>query len=211
LIERTSGTAVTVQLWWIPLGAGAHTVRLNGIAYEALVAARQGRSRCELYHSVLGITLGNGATYTVEIAPEPDGRGTDRGVVVVGPVGARALARLRVFRYEVRRWRDGIVPDLTAAVEPTVTVTVDDERSRRTFEAIAHVPPLTWGRDLYRLGDRWTCNSIISWALTSAGFDTTAIPLPPNGRAPGWHAGRVVASSGPSALPARRVPAQHQW
>jgi hypothetical protein len=39
----------------------------------------------------------------------------------------------------------------------------------------------------------WTCNSVISWALTQAGLDTAAIALPAGGRAPGWEAGIAVA------------------
>ena len=31
-----------VDLYWLPLGAGGWFVRLNGRAYEALVAARDG-------------------------------------------------------------------------------------------------------------------------------------------------------------------------
>ena len=41
------------ELYWLPLGAGGQSVRLKGRAYEALVAALQRRSRCDLYHSAL--------------------------------------------------------------------------------------------------------------------------------------------------------------
>jgi hypothetical protein len=36
--------AAAVNLYWIPLGAGGHSVRLNGRVYEAVEAARQHRS-----------------------------------------------------------------------------------------------------------------------------------------------------------------------
>jgi hypothetical protein len=32
------------DLYWLPLGAGGHSVRLNGRAYEAVVAASQRRT-----------------------------------------------------------------------------------------------------------------------------------------------------------------------
>jgi hypothetical protein len=38
-----------VDLYWLPFGAGGHSVRLNGIAYEAVVARRERRARCDLY------------------------------------------------------------------------------------------------------------------------------------------------------------------
>ena len=32
-------SAPAVDLYWLPLGAGGHSVRLNGIVYEAVAAA----------------------------------------------------------------------------------------------------------------------------------------------------------------------------
>jgi hypothetical protein len=46
-----------VDLYWIPLGAGGWFVRRNGRLYEALVAARDGRPRCGLYHSALEVVV----------------------------------------------------------------------------------------------------------------------------------------------------------
>ena len=43
--------------------------------------------------------------------------GAERGVVAEGSVGARAAGRFRLFRYEVRRWRDGMIHDLAEAIE----------------------------------------------------------------------------------------------
>jgi hypothetical protein len=34
----------------------------------------------------------------------------DRGVVCESPVGSPWLGHTRLFRYEVRRWRSGIIP-----------------------------------------------------------------------------------------------------
>jgi len=38
----------SIELWWLPLGAGGRFVRLNGRVYEALHALRSGdgRSTC---------------------------------------------------------------------------------------------------------------------------------------------------------------------
>jgi len=182
-----------VVLHWIPLGAGGHSVRWNGRAYEAILAALQRRPRRDIYHSVLTIELPEG-TYRVEMAPVPPSDGAYRGVVATGAVGLRVLGRLRVFRYEIRRWRDGIVPDIARATR-VVDITDDEDVARRIFDAIASAPTPTWGRDELGRGEMWTCNSTIAWALSSAGVDIDDVPLPDGGRAPGWDAGRVGALS----------------
>ena len=181
----------TVALYWIPLGAGASVVRSNGVVYEAITAAVRRRPRCALYHSALELVLPDGR-FMVEMTPVPDGRGSERGVVAEGPVGLRAARRIRLFRYEVRRWRDGIVPDLHLAVASPVHVSDDPGVVRTVFDALPEVPPLVWGRDERHAGEMWSCNSITSWALTVAGIDVSTIPLPPGGRAPGWDAGSAV-------------------
>jgi phage terminase large subunit-like protein len=48
--------------------------------------------------------------------PISDGDGSARGVLVEGPVGSRRMGRWRVFRYEVRRWRDGVIADADESV-----------------------------------------------------------------------------------------------
>ena len=181
-----------VDLYWIPLGAGAHVVRINGIIYEAVMAAVQGRPRRALYHSALSIDLPHGH-YMAEMTPVPDGDGASRGVVAEGPVGLRALGRFRPFRYEVRRWRDGVVPDLGYAVGEPRRVVEDPELAQAVFDLLPGVPPLVWGRDELGMGEMWSCNSIISWTFSCAGIDVDAIPLPLGGRAPGWTAGIEIA------------------
>ena len=113
-----STSAAAVDLYWIPLGAGDHCVRFNGRLYEALMAARERRRRCALYHAALRIDV-DGDRYTIEIAPSPDANACARGVVGTGAVGSRHLGRLRLFRYEVRCWRGGSIPDLAYAAAPT--------------------------------------------------------------------------------------------
>jgi hypothetical protein len=40
-----------VDLYWLPLGAGGHSVRLNGRVYEAVLARREKGASNDLYHS----------------------------------------------------------------------------------------------------------------------------------------------------------------
>jgi hypothetical protein len=184
-----------IDLHWIPLGAGGHSVRFNGIIYESLTASVQRRPRHDIYHSALELRLSDGV-YTVEMTPVPNARGSERGVVAEGPVAIKWAGRLRIFRYEVRRWKDGVIPDLGYAVSPPLHLTDDARVVRRVFELLPAVPALTWGRDESRAGEMWSCNSIISWALTRAGLEPEAIRLPAGGRAPGWDAGIAIARSG---------------
>ena len=86
-----------VELYWIPLGAGGHSVRFNGRVLEAIQAARRHRRRCDLYHATIVVELG-GERYTIEVAPSPDADEASRGVVGTGAVGSRYLGVLRLFR-----------------------------------------------------------------------------------------------------------------
>ena len=90
-----------VDLYWLPLGAGGHFVRLNGRVYEALASRLQRRPARELYHSALQVELPEG-TFVIEQAPVHDWSGQERGVVAEGAVGARWAGRFRIFRYEIR-------------------------------------------------------------------------------------------------------------
>ena len=123
----------SVDLYWIPLGAGHHSVR-NGIVYEAAQATLQRQPGCDLYHSALHIRVSN-TSYWVEMTPVPDRHSRQRGVVAEGAVGLRSLGRVRLFRYEIRRWRDGLVPDLAYAVESPVRVTTDPDEAAAVFHA----------------------------------------------------------------------------
>src|SRR5438093_506295 len=100
-----------VDLYWLPLGAGGHSVRLNGRIFEVLAAGIERRNRCDLYHSALEVRVPEGR-FVIEQAPIRSGDGAERGVVAGGAVGARAAGRFRLFRYEVRRWLEGNIPDV---------------------------------------------------------------------------------------------------
>ena len=86
-----------VDLYWIPLGAGGHSVRFNGRVFEAIQAARRHRRRCDLYHAAILVEHGD-YRYTIEVAPSPDADEASRGVVGTGAVGSRYLGVLRLFR-----------------------------------------------------------------------------------------------------------------
>ncbi|HET8651826.1 MAG TPA: hypothetical protein VFM13_04545 [Gaiellaceae bacterium] len=104
-----------IHLYWLPLGAGGHSVRLNGRIFETLAAVLDRRDRCDLYPSALQVDVRE-ARFVIEQAPVWRQR-DQRGVVTEGAVGIRALGRLPLFRYEVRRWREGSIPDVEEAVE----------------------------------------------------------------------------------------------
>ena len=181
-----------IDLYWLPLGAGGHSVRLNGVAFEAVAARLGRRPPCALYHSALVVHAPSGR-FVIEQAPVCDDRGADRGVVAEGAVGSRLAGRLRIFRYEVRRWRDGIIPDLAEAVASPQHLTDDPGRAQRLLDLVPRAPTPVWGRDELGAGEMWNSNSLISWLIVRSGLDAEAIHPPVEGRAPGWAAGLVVA------------------
>jgi hypothetical protein len=181
-----------IDLYWLPLGAGGHSVRLNGRVFEAVAARLGHRRRCDLYHSALEVRVPEGR-FVVEMAPIPDGHGVRRGVVSEGPVGARLAGRFRIFRYEVRRWCGGIIPDADEAVESPRRLTNDLEPARQVLDLVPLAPTPVWGRDELRVGEMWNSNSLIAWLIARSGLTTEPIQAPAGGRAPGWHAGLVVA------------------
>ena len=181
-----------VDLYWIPLGAGGHYVRFNGRVFEAIGAAYQHRPRCDLYHTARVVEL-DGDRYTVELAPSPNADEASRGVVATGPVGTRRAGRLRLFRYELRCWRDGSIPDLAEAVGGARRLTTDPQVARRLLESVATVPTYVWGRDELHAGEMWNCNSVIAWLIARAELPADVLSPPERGRAPGWDAGLEAA------------------
>ena len=181
-----------VDLYWLPLGAGGRSVRWNGRAYEAVVARLGRREPRDLYHSGLEVRAPEGR-FVIEMTPIRDGHGSDRGVVAEGAVGLAPAGRLRLFRYEVRRWRDGVIPDVDEAVDSPRRLSQDAGLASRLLGLVPQVPTHVWGRDELRTGDMWNSNSLISWLIVRAGLDIDAVQPPAGGRAPGWHAGIAAA------------------
>jgi hypothetical protein len=188
-----------VDLYWIPLGAGGHSVRYNGRVFEALQALHEHRPRRDLYHAALVVQI-DGDSYTIEVAPSPDADEARRGVVATGPVGSRFLGRLRLFRYEVRCWRNGSIPDLRYAVGGACRLATDGRTAHRLVASAGAVPTPVWGRDELKTGEMWNSNSVASWLIATAGLPTGRLKPPSHGRAPGWDAGleaaRRMAGSG---------------
>jgi hypothetical protein len=167
----------------------------NGTVFESITAFAQRRDRAELYHAALVVTT-TGSRFVVEMTPIPDARAADRGVVLEGPVGARWAARLRIFRYEIRRWANGVILDIQFAVASPVRVSDDASCARRLLDLVPEVPPMVWGRDEVHAHDMWNSNSVVSWLLTSSGVDVAHIQPPPGGRAPGWKSGLGARARG---------------
>ncbi len=140
--------------------------------------------------------------YVIEVAPRPDWERESRGVVADGAVGHRWLGRFRLFRYEVRRWLDGELPDEGFAAS-TVRIELDLDRARRVIDLLPTVPAPVWGRDELGAGEMWNSNSVISWVLCRAGIELAPFVMPVGGRAPGWDAGIVVAGRGVGQNPER--------
>lgn len=191
----------TVDVYWIPLGAGQHVVRASGKIFEALSAFVQRRSRCDLYHSALAVTVAEGR-FVIEMTPVPDANGARRGVVAGGAVGSRWLGHLRVFRYEIRCWQDGTIPDISESAS-SVSIRVDQSIGNQLLDLVPSVPTAVWGRDELDAGEMWNSNSVTSWLLTPSGLNLGKLGPPRGGRAPGWDAGIVVSrrQSGSGGLP----------
>jgi hypothetical protein len=202
LPSRVSADSAGVDLYWLPLGAGGHSVRWNGRIFEAIVAHIERRDRCDLYHAALEVCLPT-ERFVIEQGPAWPSDGGERGVVAEGPVGARVAGRFAFFRYEVRCWRDGVISDVDDAVESPQRLSDNPDCAGRLLELVHDVPTPVWGRDELVAGEMWNSNSLIAWLLARSGLAANSIRLPPRGRAPGWRAGLVIARREQNALRAR--------
>jgi hypothetical protein len=185
-----------IDLYWLPLGAGGNFVRFNGRVYEAIKARLDRRPVCDLYHSALQVVVPEGR-YVVENTPVVDDRGRERGVVAEGSVGIGWAGRFRILRYELRRWRDGVIHDLGEAVDSPRRLSSDPSDARRLLDLVPQMPLFVWGRDEAGAGEMWNSNSMISWLIARTGLDADSIKPPAGGRAPGWNAGIMVATRAP--------------
>ena len=178
-----------VDLYWIPLGSGAHVVRLSGRALRGPRPPRSGGGPVATSTTRPSRSWCRRAATSSRWLRSPR-RGGERGVVAEGAVGSR-LARsppdlplrgpVLARRVDPRRCRCGRQPG------------AGDRRRRRGPAACStltrSVPTAVWGRHELARGDMWNSNSVTSWLLTRAGVDIDAVRLPPGGRAPGWDAG----------------------
>lgn len=192
--EELAPSSARVDLYWLPLGAGdnTHCVRSNGRDFEWVTARSRHREPLDLYHSALEVRVGQGR-FVIEMAPVWSTDAPDHGVVAEGAVGLRRLGHSRIFRYEVRCWRGGAVPDVAEAVGSPQRVCTDLGQAEHLLSLAPTFPTATWGRDELGTGDMWNSNSLISWLLARSGHDVDSLDPPVHGRAPGWAAGLVVA------------------
>jgi len=189
----SDNSSSAIDLYWLPLGADGHFVRMNGRIYEALAAWRNTRPRYELFHSAIVVTLPLGNFVIEQAWPIPRGDRRLRGVVSEGPVGTRLARVSRLLRYEIRRWPDGVISDIDRAVASPVSLSRDVVVAARILELVSEVPTPVWGRNELQAGEMWNSNSLISWLIVRSGLDVDAVQPPVGGRAPGWQAGIVVA------------------
>jgi hypothetical protein len=194
----------TVDLFWLPLGAGGHSVRLNGRVYEGLAALRQRRRAHDLYHSALEVNIPEGS-FVIEMTPVRR-RQPGRRIMAGGAVGAAWAGRWRILRYEVCCWQDGVIPDVDEAVESPHTLADDESRARRMLELLPSLPTPVWGRDELRTGEMWNSNSVTAWLLAASGVAQRVDP-PAGGSAPGWSAGLTVARRATATKCARSLTA----
>jgi hypothetical protein len=194
-----------VDLHWLTLGAGGYSVRWNGKIFEALTARHEHRSTRDLYHSALEVRVPEGL-FVVEMGPA---WGTSTGgpdVTCGGAVGSRWLSRSPLFRYEVRRRRNGVIADIAAGPAAPQRVSRDIGQARQLLAIVPFFPTATWGRDELGTGDMWNSNSLTAWLLARTGHDMDTINPPRLGRAPGWSAGLIVAGRQLSGDRARLQP-----
>jgi hypothetical protein len=192
---------MTVDLYWLPLGAGGSpVVRWSGRVYEAVAARRARRAAFDLYHSALEVHAG-ADRFVIEMTPVWSSRLPDRGVVSEGAVGLPVLGRSRLFRYEVRCWSGGVIPDLAEAVDSPQRLSTDLGTALRVVELVPAFPTRTWGRDELDTGEMWNSNSLIAWLLARSGHQMDRIAPPAGGRAPGWTAGLRAATRLPRRNP----------
>jgi hypothetical protein len=99
-------------------------------------------------------------------------------------------ASLTVLPLEVRRRRDGIIPDIAVAVASPQRLSSDPAQVRRVLDLVPGHPTVTWGRDELGTGEMWNSNSVIGWLLARSGHRVECVDLPERGRAPlvsrGW-------------------------
>jgi hypothetical protein len=89
-----------------------------------------------------------------------------------------------VFRYEIRRCRNGVIADLASATGSPVPVSADSEVAQRLLDLARSVPTPVWGRGELRVGEMWNSNSVSSWLLPRGGIATQDLRPPHNGPPP---------------------------
>jgi len=165
-VSHTDHSAV--DLYWLPLGAGGHFVRINGRAYETVAARMARRPACALYHSALEVRL-DSERFVIEMAPifdappssaasSPKGRSAHAGPDAPGCFATAS---------------DGGLTDASPTSTRRSTALTDQRAiARRVLDLVAQVPTPVWGRDELQTGGMWNSNSVIAWLVVRSGIDS---------------------------------------
>lgn len=172
----------------------AHTSRW----WELMSARRDRRAPQQLVHAALELFT-RGERYVIEMTPEWGQPPAASGVAATGPVGVKALGRFRMFRYVVRAWPNGVLPDREYAVAAPTSIRLRRTQAQGLLDNLPHVPLHTWGRAVPPSTDMWNSNSLIAWALCRTGVDACTLTPPVGCRAPGWIAGVAAGTHQPYA------------
>ena len=186
-----------MDLYWLPLGAGGHSVRWNGRAFEAVAARLKHRSAARPLSLRARSAAARSGAICDRAGSDPGrarqgaGAWLQRGLLVRAGRGARGSSATRCDDGETAS-----IPDVADAVESPLRLTDDPRIAQRLWDCVPDLPTPVWGRDELGAGEMWNSNSIVSWLIVRSGLPIEAIQPPAGGRAPGWNAGIVVARRG---------------
>ena len=183
-------------------------MRFNGHLCAPRKTCLERRRPCEVRHSALQIQVPEGR-FVVAQTPVPRLSVERRGVVAEGAVGASWAGRFRIFRYEIRLWRNGHIPDVAEAVDSPQRLNSDETLCVARARPGVEVPTPVWGR----MGcdrEMWNWKAITASTSTAAGsrlVDTASRGGPPPGSRAGVTAARTPGkqahdSSGTFSSPA---------
>ena len=180
----------TVELFWLPVGAGTHFQRASLVAYDWCLSHIARRPRAAFVHAALKVKL-EGRTFTLELMPVPAHQNV--APLLTGPVGISIAGRLRLFRYQLVCRETDSLPDEGWAINSPVLLSTDAAFGKRLMALAPLVPANVWvaGRPAPR-----RCGHLIRpsrWLLHRTGLDAAALQRPPGTQAPGWAAGIQVA------------------
>lgn len=185
-------TSATVDLYWMPVGAGTSRLQQASLRlWEAFEAARARRPRARLVHCALKLRPDNTQVFTLELTPAFIG--ADVPPLATGPVGFHGADRFRLFRYQLRCLSGDALPDEQWAIGSPIPLSRDPHIARRILDLARDVPAHTWGRRVPGTNEMWTSDSIIAWLLARAGLDLSTIAPPEGCRAAGWFSGIELA------------------
>jgi hypothetical protein len=135
----------SIELYWLPLGAGGWFVRLNGRIWEAIHAQRKHRRPLDLYHTALIVRVPEGRFVVENCWPIPnaDGPAPQRaggGAGVEPPAGP-----LADVRYESAAGETASSPNAGEAVASPQLLSQDSVVAHRLLDLVGSLPNPVWG------------------------------------------------------------------